>query len=145
MDTIQEENIISEKEQEYLPSSSPLLFPQSEMDIFFENKVAFKERKIMEHKIKKVEQARSLIMDILEMENNKPIKTDLLDSISNLDFLIIKIKNPTILSPKETILNQINSKINELSIKESDFNDMNLKIHELSSKIDNIGKNNKNN
>lgn len=113
MSTILEESM----EQEYIPPSSPFLFPQSEMDIFLQNKVIQDERNIIEKKINKVQQAKALIFDIIEMENSEQLKLDLLDCISKFDFLTSKIKNPDIISPKESLLNEINLKIQELSSK----------------------------
>lgn len=120
-------NIIEENmEQDIILSSSPILHPQSEMDTFLQNRAA--QNEIKQGKISKIEQARSLIFDIIEMEDNGQIKKDLNDGITMLNFLITKIKNPSILSPKETLLNEINSK-----------------IYELSSKFDNLENNNNNN
>jgi hypothetical protein len=81
------------------------------------------------------------MFDIIDMENSELLRLDIYNCITRLDFLITKIKNPEILSPKETLLNNINLRISELSVKESTINNMNLKIHELSTKIDNMGRN----
>lgn len=97
------------------------------MNNFLQNKFIQKESKTQEQKMNKIEQAKSLLFNILEIENNEQIKKDINESIIYLNFLIIKIKNPTILSPRETLLNEINSKIHELSSKFDNLEKKNIK------------------
>ena len=96
-------------------SSSPILPPQSEMDIFLENKSTQKELK--QQKIYKIEQAKILLCDIIKVEFNNQVQSDLIEGINYLEFLIQKIRNPLIQSPRQSALNELNSKIFELNKK----------------------------
>ena len=108
MDTNNEENIIN-------GASSPILPLQSEMDIFLEEKAAQKELK--QQKIYQIKQAKISLSNIIKIKFNEQIQHDLLEGINYLDFLIQKIRNPLIQSPKHSALNELNSKILELNIK----------------------------
>jgi hypothetical protein len=93
--------------------SSPALNPILEIDLFLQSKVS--QKALKEEKIEKIKKVKTYLFNILKFKINKQIQNDLLEGLNYLDFLIQKIKNPIIQSPKQIAYKQLETKIIKLN------------------------------
>ena len=91
-------------------------------------KIVVKEKE----KIIKIEAAKSILSDLIIIESDDQLLENLVESLGLLDFLIQKIKNPLIISPKKTALNFFEAKINKLHNKINQANNIKPILPEIS-------------